>query len=205
MPTRIAALPRDKHGRPIPWFVATMADGSRDFRIADPGRWVQAARFGKCWVCGQPLGRWAAFCIGPMCAVNRVTSEPPAHRECALYSAQACPFLATPGMRRRPVAEELKGTVAGVMIERNPGAVLVWITRRWHLFKAPGGPLISLGDPEETLWFAHGRSATAAEAREAMATGLPILMQAAEADDDPAASRAAIERDYAAAQRLLPA
>ncbi len=205
IPPRMQSLPIDKHGRPIPWFVETLPDGSRDFRVASAARRVQALRFGNCWVCGSKVGRYAAFPIGPMCAVNRVTAEPPCHRECAIYSARACPFLATPAMVRRTTGLPDKIGVPGKMIARNPGAVLVWVTTRWHTFRAPGGALISLGDPTETLWFAEGRQATAEQARAAIDSGMPIIRAEAEKDSDPELALAALDKEYAAALRLLPA
>ena len=52
-----------------------------------------------CFLCGEPLGRFAAFVIGPMgSSINRVSSEPPAHRDCAEYAVRACPV---PGPAQR--------------------------------------------------------------------------------------------------------
>ena len=87
MPPAVAALPRNAQGYPIPWFVATLSDGSRDFRVASGERWHDAVRFNKCWVCGRTYGRFMSFLIGPMCAVNRITAEPPCHYDCAVYAA----------------------------------------------------------------------------------------------------------------------
>lgn len=44
MPRPIAALPRNLAGYPIPWFVATLDDGTRDFRVADAERYRDAVR-----------------------------------------------------------------------------------------------------------------------------------------------------------------
>ena len=102
MPGRIALLPRNKVGYPVPWFVATI-NGQPDFRVIRTDGIQIALKRGLCWVCGVPFLRQEdrAFTIGPMCAVNRVSAEPPSHRDCAVYSAMACPFLATPNMVRR--------------------------------------------------------------------------------------------------------
>lgn len=69
MPARVAALPRDEAGRPVPWFVATV-DGKPDFRIIKPGAINEAVRRNICWVCGKlRFGRTSqSFVIGPMCA-----------------------------------------------------------------------------------------------------------------------------------------
>src|SRR5690606_32990139 len=100
-PEQIQALPVDERGYPVPWFVAKV-NGRWDFRVMADGKIGRATRNGVCWICGRPglTGREAVFVIGPMCVVNRVSAEPPAHRECAEYAAQACPFLSQPRMRR---------------------------------------------------------------------------------------------------------
>ena len=95
MPARIAALPVDAIGRPVPWFVAWI-DGKPDFRVVGPGKLQQALR-GLCWVCGRGFagGEDRAWLIGPMCAITLTTAEPSSHLECAAWSAKNCAFLAT--------------------------------------------------------------------------------------------------------------
>ena len=130
LPPSMAALPRNAQGYPIPWFVATLADGSRDFRIASGELWHDATRFNKCWVCGRTYGRFMSFVIGPMCAVNRITAEPPCHHDCAVYSALCCPFMASPNMHRRESGKpDESGPPGGIAITRNPGVGLVWTTQ----------------------------------------------------------------------------
>lgn len=205
LPPRMARLPRDKHGRPVPYFVAWI-DGEPDFRIIDPVRMNDIIRFRWCWVCGQPLGGNVAYVIGPMCTVNRVSSEPPSHRDCAVYSASACPFLTVPHMRRRE-ARKPEGVKepAGTMIRRNPGTTCVWITRGITTFAAPGGRLWDIGEPRQVLWFAEGREATRGEVLASIDSGLPLLRAEAEASREPAAALAALEAMHAAALQLIPA
>jgi hypothetical protein len=202
MPPHVARLPRDKHGRPIPWFVHTDEDGTPDFRVVRRDGIEDAFRFQLCWVCGEHRGRWAAFVVGPMCAVNRVSAEPPSHRDCAIYSARACPFLATPNMTRRERGLPDERHVAGVMIPRNPGVALVWITRDWTPFKAPGGVLFKLGEAADALWYAHGRSATRGEIQRSIDTGFPLLQDAARGDGPGALAE--LNRQLADALTLLP-
>lgn len=202
LPAPMRALPRDKHGHPVPWFV-DWADGAPDFRIVRRRGIEDALRFGLCWVCGGPRGVHAAFTIGPMCAVNRTSAEPPAHRDCAVWSALHCPFMSRPEMVRRERNLPAERHVAGGMIERNPGVALVWVTRRWKPFPAPGGLLFELGDPVATFWYARGRKATRTEILAAMESGLPILREVAEAD--PAGAVEHLDREYARALRLVPA
>lgn len=190
----MARLPRDHVGRPVPWFVAFI-DGTPDFRVIAPGKLSDAHRFRLCWVCGGPLGAHGAFVIGPMCGVNRVSAEPPSHRACAIYSATHCPFLTTPRMvRRKGHIPQGASVPAGVMIERNPGVSLVWVTRRWKRFYASAGAaghLWDIGeDPVVMLWYAHGRTAERAEIERSITTGLPLL----EAEVATAADRAEFDR-----------
>src|SRR3954470_19594274 len=122
-PSRILRLPRHR-GYPVPWFVAWI-DGQPDFRIIDSPKLERAIKQQLCWICGGPMLGRRAYLVGPMCAVNRTSAEPPSHVPCAVSAAQACPFLARPHARRRDVAEDI-GTVkpAGEMIRRNPGVAL---------------------------------------------------------------------------------
>jgi len=212
LPERMRRLPRDKHGRPVPWFVAWYKDGAiaptgegePDFRVIRSHGIEEAQQFKLCWVCGKPRGANAAFVLGPMCAVNRNTAEPPAHRDCAIYSARACPFLATPNMKRRErhLPEHMVDP-AGIAILRNPGVALVWVSRNWKPTTDPDGrPLFDIGDPEQVYWFANGRDATRAEVEESIETGLPILQEYA-AIDGKAALRE-LDDQVARTRELLP-
>lgn len=214
MPDRMARLPRDRHHRPVPWFVAWLDDdgnettpgsGTPDFRVVGSGKLEDAIQGERCWVCGERLGAYKAFVIGPMCAVNRVSSEPPSHRDCATWSARACPFLTTPAMRRRETGKpEAAVKPGGVMIERDPGVALVWVTRSFRLiFDPQGGMLIRIGDPTQTLWFTEGRPSTRVEALASIDTGLPLLADMAE-QEGPRAIRE-LEAMHRAALQLIPA
>src|SRR5215469_16359092 len=141
LPPRIARLPVDaERGYPIPWFVATI-DGKRDFRVIEAGRKLQAVRDHRCWVCGEPLGVFLAFNVGPMCAVNHMSGEPPSHLECALWSAQACPFLTKPQMVRRTSGLPENITVDENMLMRNPAVTMVWVTKVCYVLKSAGNLL----------------------------------------------------------------
>lgn len=206
-PPRIAKLPRDHRGYPVPWFV-DWADGKPVFQAMDMHKRVRAVRQRLCWVCGEPLGRFMAFVIGPMCAISRTTSEPPSHRECAEWSATACPFLTRPHMARNHAAAP-EGIIPapGLPIDRNPGCACVWVTKSYKPFKVgargPGtGWLITVGDPVAVGWYAHGRAATRAEAEAAIASGLPILL--GEARKDGPAGVAAFESAVTRVRDLLP-
>jgi hypothetical protein len=203
MPPRVKKLPVSAKGYPVPWFVP-WEDGEPLTQAADPRKLKLAIKQNLCWCCGEKLGVYKCFIIGPMCAVNRITSEPPNHRDCAEFAVRACPFLAKPKMKRNPVDDDRKQAPAGIMIERNPGVCLIWATRSYRRFTpAGGGVLFSLDtDPVELAWFREGRTATRAEIMESMDTGFPILMAEAEKQGDAAV--VAIKQSYAQALTLIP-
>jgi hypothetical protein len=201
LPPRIAALPVDRRGYPVPWFVAWI-DGEPEFRVADGDKKIIAINERRCWVCGQRLGSFLAFTVGPMCAVNRISSEPPAHRECAEFSAVACPFLSRPHMRRREAGmPDQADDAPGLSIKRNPGVALVWITKSFRIRPVDKSFLCVMGEPREVLCFAEGRRATPDEIRASVDSGLPLLRAAAEQDGMLAIS--ALEKQTAVARKLL--
>lgn len=212
MPPRIAKLPLDKRGYPVPWFVAWQ-NGEPEFRAMDGQKFARAVRERLCWVCGEPLGVHMTFPIGPMCALNRTIGEPPSHHECASWSARNCPFLSRPHMVRREDEainnELLAEQSGGASLARNPGAICLWTTRSFRIFKSTGGAsgyLIEIGEPERVEWFAQGRPATRAEAVASIESGLPTLEAMCDQEDvtrQPEA-RAELARRRLAVESLLP-
>jgi hypothetical protein len=189
MPSRIRALPVDERRYPVPWFVATI-NGKPDFRVIKPGGIQLAVKHDSCWICGQRNYKTRrAFVIGPMCAINRTSSEPPCHPECAIWSAKACPFLTRPkSVRREANMPDDAETPAGIMLPRNPGVALVWIVDRYSIVDdgRSSGWLFKLPDPHSTLWFAEGREANRLECTNSIESGLPILHQMAAEEGEEA-------------------
>lgn len=200
LPRYLEDLPVHR-GYPVPWFVAHREGKDPDFRFADARKRPLALADRLCWVCGKPRARTSlAFVIGPMCAVNRISSEPPCHIECAEWSAQACPFLARPHMvRRENDRPEEARCPAGHMLEHNPGLVLVWIAQELKVVPAPGGQLLRLGPPTKVTGYTEGRVATLAEMEAALERGLPKLkaMARGEGAEDE------LERQVVKARRIL--
>jgi len=204
---RIAALPVDKRQYPIPWFVQYV-DGEPDHRVMDGSKLAIAWERRLCWICGQPLGgATVTFAIGPMCAVNRVSAEPPSHFECAEWSVRGCPFLSRPHARRREAGMPEDSVEAdGIMLKRNPGVILLWTTKRHTCgpFTVPdGGTLFNVGEPLETRWYAEGREATREEVLASINSGLPFLSDLAEAQGDDAVR--ALGGMVVEAMELIPA
>ncbi len=205
---RIAALPVDERGYPVPFFVAYV-DGKPDFRVSDGAKLLLCVRYRLCWTCGQELGAHLAFPLGPMCTVTRTAPEPPEHRECALWSVRGCPFLSRPQMKRREdeLTESCEANVPGVMIKRNPGVIAVWTTRSFEKFgDGRGGLLFKVGDPVHVTWWREGRAATRAEVLESIESGLPLLRATcmdAKGNVDAEAS-ASLDNAVEIARRYLP-
>lgn len=181
LPLRMRGLSLHR-GYPVPWFVASI-DGVPDFRVMDQAKFTRAIKEKRCWVCGDALGRYCSFVIGPMCAITRTTSEPPCHQECARWSAVNCPFLTRPSMHRREDYPADSAPAPGIPIDRNPGVACVWTTRDYALFSPNGrGYLLTVGTATEVEWFAEGRYATRAEVAASILAGFPALVETVKAD-----------------------
>jgi hypothetical protein len=182
LPERMKNLPVDDRGYVIPWFVA-YDNGKPEFRAMDPEKWARAVKFKLCWVCGERLGRWMTFVAGPMCGINRTTSEPPSHLECAQWSARNCPFLSNSEAIRR--TDEKFGmdmkNCAGFSLTRNPGVTMLWITNTYSVFNdGKGKPLLHMGEPNKVEWYAEGKPATKEQVLASIDSGLPALVAVAQ-------------------------
>jgi hypothetical protein len=183
LPARMLELPRDHRGFPVPWFVQWQ-DGKPIFPAFDSRKFRSAVEDNRCWVCGGKLLPSFVFVIGPMCVVNRVTAEPPCHRECAEYSARACPFLSRPRMGRVPTDKYLPegeevSVIGGIASTGNPGAAVTWTTNRYHVDHVENGVVIRIGPASSTRWWRHGHIASPEEAAEALRAGCERLMKTA--------------------------
>lgn len=202
-PDRIARLPLDHRGYPVPWFVA-LVDGQPDHRIVDNAKFPPAVKEQRCWICGDKLGRFLTFALGPMCTITRTVAEPPSHLECMRYAVQACPFLARPHAHRRD-AQLPDGfqEAAGLPIQRNPGVVALWTTRGFRpFFDHEGGILFQVGDPTDVVWYCAGRAATYAEVEASITSGLPVLQETAA--QEGATATAALMAQLVRARQYLP-
>jgi hypothetical protein len=196
LPERMRSLPVDKRGYPVPWFVAWV-DGEPEFRAMDAHKFVDAIKFDRCWVCGEPLGKWKAFTIGPMCGITRTTSEPPSHLECARWSARNCPFLTQRQLKRREDEFTASCPFAGNAIKRQPGVALLWLTTDYTIFKdGKGGYLLKVGEVSQVEWFSHGRAATRAEVIESVESGFPLLVAEAEKQEGAMAELLQLKRAF---------
>lgn len=206
MPPRMRALPVLESGWPQLWFADTNPEtGKPDLRIMDHRKLARAIKERRCWLCGQPLGVYRAFVLGPMCCVTRTTSEPPCHYDCAAYAVKACPFLTRPHVHRSEAHIPADASMAGVGLKRNPGVAAIWITRSYKAWSPDtGGVLITVGDPKRVEWWAEGRAATREEVEASIESGMPFLREQADLDKDREGAHRDLDKKAALARELLP-
>jgi hypothetical protein len=169
MPKRISSLPVSEKGYPVPFFVSYF-DGKPDFRIMDQAKMHRCVRDGLCWICGQKLGRHKAFSSGPLLAVSKLSAEPPSHVDCAVFAAQTCPFMLLPKSKRREANKPKEARVMGgdVIMERNPGATLVWITHSYSIIDHGDDVFFQIGEPSNVAWYSEGKLASRSAAKDAL-------------------------------------
>jgi hypothetical protein len=198
-PRRIAGLPIDDRGYPVPFFVA-WPDGKPDHRIADEGKRRRCVAQDLCWLCGDTLGQYRVFVLGPMCGVTMTSSDAPAHLDCARWAAMACPFLANPGAKRREVKPTAGVEVeepGGIMIKRNPGVTLLWTASSYRFQLTPGEskPLFRLvGPPQALESYTCGRPATFEETWAAVESGFGLLQAQVSGEGEAQQLAAAVAR-----------
>jgi hypothetical protein len=180
MPARIAKLPTDARGYPVPRFVATV-DGKPDFRVVDNSHWLRCAKHRRCWICGDTLGRHVAFVCGPSSAVTGVTSEPGSHVDCAQYAIRTCPFILFPQRRRDPDTPGVRSE-STIQIDRNPGVWALWVTSEYKPFQIGDTAMIQLGKPSRLDWFRRAEPASVADIAEGIKSAMCQLPPRAFAD-----------------------
>ena len=97
-PPRIARLPKDKRGYPVPYNVLRGRDGQPIFTVNDDQKAWRCVREERCPICGGKLGRWRWCAGGPLSAFhpNGFYYDLPMHRDCVEYAMKVCPYLAMP-------------------------------------------------------------------------------------------------------------
>lgn len=160
LPPRMKTLPVSPKGYPVPFFVAKI-NGEWDFQVADPAKREICVDHGLCWVCGQPMGVFKTFVLGPMAAMNGISAEPPSHLECAEFSVAGCPFLALPKARRGSTdADKEMMPAGGVMMLHNPGVMALWTSKKpLRPVSNAHDVLLKVGEPTVVRWFASGQPA----------------------------------------------
>lgn len=210
LPPHMSNRPLDKRGYPVPYFVAWV-DGVPDFRVADSHKLDMCVNFEFCWLCGKPLGSHRVFVVGPMCTVNRISSEPPSHRACAEFAAAACPHMVRPTAKRREAnLPEDRKEPRGIMVMDNPGAVALWESSSYSIDRTREGVIVDIGEPDAVDWWTKGHKTTRRDevlpAFEASVTRLRKMTAEHYAHDptERAAAMLALGEATAQAMQFLP-
>ncbi|HEY1897030.1 MAG TPA: hypothetical protein VGG62_12185 [Terracidiphilus sp.] len=147
MPDRIARLPRDRRGFPIPWNVLRADDGTPFFTVNDDRKAWTAIKESLCPICGERLGKWRWFIGGPRSAFDPAGYylDLPTHRECAEFALAICPYLALPKYLGRidVVNPEKLPPEAKVLLDET------MITERPEIFVAVTSERVELLDREQ--------------------------------------------------------
>lgn len=102
IPERMARLPKDVRGFPIPANVLVV-DGKPYFTINDE-QWTREKAIGerRCSLCGEALNA-AWFIGGPLSCFTEAGAfrDPPVHYSCGVYALQVCPYLVMPSYNKR--------------------------------------------------------------------------------------------------------
>jgi hypothetical protein len=161
MPPRVAALPRDTRGYPVPHSILFDTHGVPDFRVIDVPKWLRAARNRCCGLCGEPLGVRVAFVGGPLAMEHRLFTDLPSHLDCAIYAMQTCPFLAAPKFaysRHLPTGTKVNEHIT----TERPERFGIGIARGYALRRIEGDHLVLHAQPFERIeWWVHGKRESA--------------------------------------------
>jgi hypothetical protein len=153
IPRRLPSRPRDPRGFAISWFSLILPDGSARISVNDSAKRSRALAHRLCWTCGQPLGRFVSFVLGPVQTLSRITTELPSHRECILLCAARLPISGQSATRAfgRAVLELLCGYRSP--LPDNPGLHALWVTRTYQPEPTPrDARIIRIGEPESVTW-----------------------------------------------------
>lgn len=203
LPLRMRKLPVSSKGYPVPFFAGKHPEtGEHDFRLSDPEKFYACIRDNRCWICGEVLGKFRTFAVGPITVITRSSGEPPSHWDCAHFAMQACPFLALPKAQRRTTGLEGKPqAMGGTMLLHNPGVMALWVTHSYRIAQdTNGGILLRMGEPERVQYYAEGKPATRQQVLAALEIGLPKLRESVR----NTAEDALVDEAVLAASRFIP-
>lgn len=162
LPAHMRQLPIDRRGYPIPWFVKWI-DGVPDFRVLDEAKVLRCLHEKRCQICGGALGRFKAFVGGPLMIQQRVSLEPPMHRDCAEFAIKTCPYMLHAAAKKRlthlpaEIAEQIN--VGMVQTDGNPGVFGLHVCLAYSVDTSRG--ILHMGAPVEPVtWYVGGEVCT---------------------------------------------
>jgi hypothetical protein len=176
MPARVAALPKDRRGLPIPAIVLVDGAGEPHFTMNDMAVVARFYREGRCSICGERLGALKCFVGGPASAFHPhgMYFDGPMHRDCAVFALHACPYLAMADRYARRVAvEKLAARIAvpegRVLVHEDPTMhapqPAVFVLGSCRRFRMEGKHYVPERPWAEVRFFRAGQEISNAEAR----------------------------------------
>ena len=154
MPPRLAERPRFR-GLPIPYATPTDEEGVPQFRANNEMLRIKCIRERICAMCGYAIGTWVAFIGSDEELENGVFHEPPMHQDCAEYSRNVCPYLASPKYVVKPQTAfpgERTVTIFSESTPRQPGMVL-YITGEYRAVMYAGALQSRVAPPRKVRHF----------------------------------------------------
>lgn len=102
VPHRMAHLPRDPRGLPIPIIVMRDNTGKPLFAANDENERQRMFQGDRCHICGWPLprGRWFVGGHLSACCEHGAFMDGGMHADCAYFALRVCPYLAAPAYGR---------------------------------------------------------------------------------------------------------
>jgi hypothetical protein len=177
VPDRVARLPRDPRGYPVPWNVLREGDAVF-FTVNDDRKTWRALREGLCPICGERLGRWVWFVGGPRAAFDPdgCYIDLPGHKDCMEFALQTCPYLAAPKYLGRvdvihpeKLPPEARILIDETMIADRPEIFVAVACSRVLMSTRSGlAPRLKPAQPSAFTFWRHGRQIPAHRA-------MPIL------------------------------
>jgi hypothetical protein len=157
MPERIARLPRDKRGYPIPFTADIREDGTPDFTAINVRHWIAATRDRRCGICGVVMHSRVWFVGGPICEINRLFYDHPMHQDCAEYALRVCPFLAMPNAHYRKIKSLREGVaIVKTASDVKPDRFMLGRTKGYRVMKVNDDVLLRADPWEDVVWWKDG-------------------------------------------------
>jgi hypothetical protein len=176
MPPRIAKLPQDHRGYPIPVSVLRDREGRPHFTINDEQVNKSIRSEYRCGICGEKLDGDVWFVGGPASAFHAQGRyfDSAVHHDCGQYALKVCPYLAVPSYGRRIDDATLKDKSMHVLIDatqddRRPIVFVLARTTTYTIDRDNMPPVLNPRRPwKEVEFWRFGEQLTQEKAEEMM-------------------------------------
>lgn len=140
---------------PIPYMNRTETDEVNFTAISYP-KVIECGRDHLCGICHKPLTYWIAFVGGPLSLQNRVYSDPPFHKECAVAAMTYCPHIRVRNHRRTPDEKQPDDFwAAPEAVFEKPDSWIIALARGYKMFAHAGGLLFQPDTIKHSLKYTY--------------------------------------------------